>query len=348
MLELSGVSKTYGDHRGVEDVSIVAPDGSRTVIVGPSGSGKTTLLRLIAGFEAPDAGTIRLGGRVLDGVPPHRRNIAYVQQEGALFPHMSVADNVGFAIPRHAEDRARRIDELLARVGLSSAFGERRPHELSGGQQQRVALARALAQQPELMLLDEPFSALDTGLREAMRTMVGDVLDDAHIASVLVTHDQAEALAFADHLVVMRDAVVADAGPPQRLYERPADIEVARFLGEAIVLPAEVKDGVARTALGTVPVRHGDASAATVLVRPEQVQIGAPTDGEGALGHILHRAYRGAQWRLEVECRQGGLSEPFFVDVPAALDFKPGDVVRLRLGNEAHVFPQRLGASTRP
>lgn len=340
MLELSGISKTYGDQKGVEDVSLVAPDGSRTVIVGPSGSGKTTLLRLIAGFEAPDAGTISLGGRVLDGVPPHRRNIAYVQQEGALFPHMSVADNVGFAISRQAEDRSRRIDELLARVGLSPAFRERRPHELSGGQQQRVALARALAQQPELMLLDEPFSALDTGLREAMRNMVGDVLRDAGIATVLVTHDQAEALAFADHLVVMRDAVVADAGPPQRLYERPADIEVAQFLGEAIVLPARVQNGVAQTALGDIAVRHEDAAQADVLVRPEQVHIGAQSEEAGALGRILHRAYRGAQWRLEVECQEGGLSKPFSVDVPSALDFKPGDLVRLRISDGAYVFPR--------
>lgn len=339
MLELRGISKSYGEHKGVEDVSLVAPDGSRTVIVGPSGSGKTTLLRLIAGFEAADAGTVSLGGKPLDGLPPHKRNIAYVAQEGALFPHMSVADNVGFAIPRQAADRARRVDELLGRVGLSTAFRNRRPHQLSGGQQQRVALARALAQQPDLMLLDEPFSALDTGLREAMRNMVGDVLRDAGIASVLVTHDQAEALAFADHLVVMRDARVADAGPPQRLYERPADIEVARFLGEAIVLQGRVEKGMARTALGNIAVRQGDAAQASVLVRPEQVRISAQSEAQGALARILHRAYRGSQWRLEIACQEDSIAEPFSVDVPAAVDFKPGDLVRLSVTGEAHVFP---------
>ena len=338
MLELRGISKNYGEHKGVEDVSLVAPDGSRTVIVGPSGSGKTTLLRLIAGFEAPDAGTVGLGDRPLDGLPPHKRNIAYVPQEGALFPHMSVADNVGFAIPRQAADKAHRVDELLGRVGLSTAFRDRRPHQLSGGQQQRVALARALAQQPDLMLLDEPFSALDTGLREAMRNMVGDVLRDAGIASVLVTHDQSEALAFADHLVVMRDARVADAGPPRRLYERPADSGVARFLGEAIVLPADVRDGVARTALGPVQVRHGDAVGAAVLVRPEQVRIETRPEIEGALGRVLHRAYRGAQWRLEIDGREAGIADPFCMDVPATLDLKPGDLVGLSVAGEGHVF----------
>jgi iron(III) transport system ATP-binding protein len=344
MLELRGISKSYGDQKGVENVDLVAPDGSRTVIVGPSGSGKTTLLRLIAGFEAPDRGTISLGGRSLHGaggsVPPHQRNIAYVAQEGALFPHMSVADNIGFAIPRQAADRARRVDELLGRVGLTAAFRDRRPHELSGGQQQRVALARALAQQPDLMLLDEPFSALDTGLREAMRTMVGDVLRDAGIASVLVTHDQAEALAFADHLVVMRDASVADAGPPQRLYERPADIDVARFLGEAIVLPATISGGRAQTALGDVPVRHDDAARANVLVRPEQVRVAPQSDGVGALGRILHRAYRGAQWRLEIECQACGIAEPFSVDVPASFELRPGDHVRLSIADQAFVLPR--------
>lgn len=344
MLELQGISKSYGDHKGASDVSLVAPSGSRTVIVGPSGSGKTTLLRLIAGFEAPDAGTISLDGRRLHGaggsVPPHKRNIAYVAQEGALFPHMSVGDNVGFAMPRQAADRVRRVDELLEQVGLPAGFRARRPHQLSGGQQQRVALARALAQKPDLMLLDEPFSALDTGLREAMRTMVGDVLREAGIASVLVTHDQAEALAFADHLVFMRDGLVADAGPPQRLYERPADIGTARFLGEAIVLRSAIVGGVAKTALGDVPVRHEDVARADVLVRPEQVVVGAQSESSaGALGRILHRSYRGAQWRLEIECRDGGVAEPFCVDVPAGLDLKPGDLVRLSIANEAHVFP---------
>lgn len=331
MLELRDVSKLYGGQPGVEGVTIMAPTASRTVIVGPSGSGKTTLLRAIAGFEAPDSGSISLGGVMLNDLPPHRRNIAYVAQEGALFPHMSVAENIGFAIARQQGDRKERIDALLAKVGLGAGMRERRPHELSGGQQQRVALARALAQQPALMLLDEPFSALDTGLREAMRTMVGDLLGEAGITTMLVTHDQAEALAFADHLVVMRDGRVADAGPPQRLYERPADVETAQFLGEAIILVGEIREGFAKTALGRIAVRHEDG-AGTVLVRPEQVSLVA--DGP-VRGRVLHRAFRGASWRLEIECV--GVT-PFSVDVSAALEVAAGDEVGLAVSGQGHVF----------
>ncbi|KKB75829.1 hypothetical protein VW35_18850 [Devosia soli] len=334
MLQLSGLTKTYGDQPGVDRVDLAAPSGSRTVIVGPSGSGKTTLLRLIAGFETPDAGNITLDGRPLDTVPPHQRNIAYVAQEGALFPHMSVAENIGFAIPRQASNRESRIDTLLARVGLSAAMKSRRPHELSGGQQQRVALARALAQQPALMLLDEPFSALDTGLREAMRDMVEAVLREAGIASILVTHDQSEALAFADHLVVMRDARIADAGQPQRLYEQPIDIETAKFLGETIIFEAAIRGGVADTPLGPLAVDHSDTAKATILVRPEQVRIAE----NGTLARILHSSYRGAARRLELECQSAG---HFSIDVPAATSLTQGDSVCLAVNGRGHVFRSR-------
>jgi iron(III) transport system ATP-binding protein len=337
MLRLQGITKNYGDQQGVRDVGLVAPAGSRTVIVGPSGSGKTTLMRLIAGFEAPDAGTITLGEQVLNAVPPHRRNIAYLAQEGALFPHMSVADNVGFALSRGTPDRRRRIDDLLARVGLTATFGTRRPHELSGGQQQRVALARALAQQPALMLLDEPFSALDTGLREAMRDMVELVLRQAGIASILVTHDQSEALAFADHLVVMRDGRVADAGPPRRLYEKPVDVATAQFLGEAIILSSSISNGRADTALGPIPVEHGDARAANLLLRPEQITVSKDPHKDIAMaGRIIHRTYRGAQWRLDIACT--GLAQRLVVDVPAQLIFDVGDEVYLSLTGRGHVL----------
>ena len=338
MLDLRDITKRYNGQGGVEGVSLFAPAGSRTVIVGPSGSGKTTLLRAIAGFEAPDSGSITLSGRTLHSsdqtLPPHLRKIAYVAQEGALFPHMSVADNVGFALPRKTEGRRQQIDTLLAKVGLAASMRDRRPHELSGGQQQRVALARALAQKPSLMLLDEPFSALDTGLREAMRTMVGDVLREAGITTVLVTHDQAEALAFADHLVVMRDGCVADAGPPQRLYEKPADIETAQFLGEAIILSGPIRDGIAKTALGDVFVQHGDVEAASILVRPHQISV-TRQPSSGAEGRIVHCAYRGSSWRLELDC--GPMLPPFALDVTAH-DFEPGAVVWLNVAGTAHVF----------
>ncbi len=317
---------------------MTAPQGRRTVIVGPSGSGKTTMLRLIAGFERPDQGTIILDGRVLNAVPPHRRNIAYVAQEGALFPHMSVAENIGFAIPRGNSDRLERIDELLARVGLAAAMKNRRPHELSGGQQQRVALARAMAQRPALMLLDEPFSALDTGLRETMRDMVETVLGEAGITAILVTHDQSEALAFADHLVVMQAARVADAGPPQRLYEQPANVATARFLGPAIFLEARIDDGVALTALSTVPVEPGRSGAATVMIRPEQLMISRALAGTATAPNavVLDRVYQGFSWRLKIACN--GVDAPFDMLTSDGQQLGAGDAVQLAVRGTGHIL----------
>jgi iron(III) transport system ATP-binding protein len=201
------------------------PTGSRTVIVGPSGSGKTTLLRMIAGFEFPDSGSLTLNGQTLvdstHAVPAHQRQIGYVPQDGALFPHMTVAANIGFGLASKGRERQERIAELMDSVALDANMADRWPHELSGGQQQRVALARALAQQPRLMLLDEPFSALDTGLRAAMRKLVARLLADAGVTTILVTHDQSEALSFADQLAVMRNGRLVQSGHPLDLYRYP-------------------------------------------------------------------------------------------------------------------------------
>lgn len=339
MLQLVGISKSYGDQQAVSDIGITAPAGRRTVIVGPSGSGKTTLLRLIAGFERPDHGSITLDGHPLDSVSPHERNIAYVAQEGALFPHMSVADNIGFAMPRRATDRLARIDDLLARVGLPASMKSRRPHELSGGQQQRIALARALAQQPALMLLDEPFSALDAGLRENMRDMVETVLREAGIASVLVTHDQSEALAFADHLVVMQAGRVADAGPPQRLYDRPSTAATARFLGSAIILGGDIRDGVAHTVLGPIRVDATGPRSATILLRPEQLTVSPVQAGTSQVAEatVLSRLYQGASWRLKIACP--GLDQPTDI-VTTAHHIATADTVHLRVDGQGHVLPE--------
>ncbi|QQR41281.1 ABC transporter ATP-binding protein [Devosia rhizoryzae] len=339
MLQLVGVSKSYGDQQAVSDIGIVAPAGRRTVIVGPSGSGKTTLLRLIAGFERPDSGSITLDGQPLATVPPHQRNIAYVAQEGALFPHMSVAGNIGFAMPRRATERLVRIDELLARVGLPTSMKSRRPHELSGGQQQRVALARALAQQPALMLLDEPFSALDAGLRENLRDMVETVLREAGIASILVTHDQSEALAFADHLVVMQAGRVADAGPPQRLYDRPNTAATARFLGSAIVLDGDIRDGFAHTVLGAIRVAATEPRHASILLRPEQLTVSPAEAGtsEGPQATVLSRLYQGSSWRLKIACP--GLDQP--IDIfTTAHHINPADMVQLHVSGYGHIIPE--------
>ena len=341
MLELRNVTRLYGDQAGAKDVSFTAPTGARTVIVGPSGSGKTTLLRLIAGFEALDAGSIILGGRVLatdeSAMPPHRRRIAYLPQEGALFPHMSVADNVGFAIARNAPGRQELIDDLLSRVGLSPAMRDRRPHQLSGGQQQRVALARALAQQPDLMLLDEPFSALDTGLRDAMRNMVGEVLGASGITSLLVTHDQSEALAFADHLVVMREGRVADFGAPQRLYRQPKDAETARFLGTAIILPARIASGLASTAIGTFPIEAADAAGASLLIRPEQLIV---SDTAADIRAVVRQAtFCGSHWEAEVDLQRGlGPTIPAVISLPATHQVRAGQALHLHLSGRPHLL----------
>ncbi|MFO1144890.1 MAG: ABC transporter ATP-binding protein, partial [Amaricoccus sp.] len=287
LLVLDGLSKSYGSVAALSGVDLVVAPGSRTAVIGPSGSGKTTLLRLVAGFEAPDQGRIALGGRPLaDGpsaLPAHLRDVGIVTQDGGLFPHLSVADNIGFGLPRRDRGRTARIRELMATVELDPTLGRRWPHELSGGQQQRVALARALARRPRLMLLDEPFSALDTGLRAGTRRAVARLLDAAGIASVLVTHDQEEALAFADQLAVFRAGRLAQAGPPAELYLRPCDPEVAALLGHAIVLPARLAGGVADCALGHVAVAGDRCGAAEIMIRPEQISL-AKADGCGP-GH---------------------------------------------------------------
>jgi iron(III) transport system ATP-binding protein len=238
-----------------------------------------------------------------------------VPQDGALFPHMSVLDNVGFGLARHAPDRHRRIAELMDMVSLDQALLQRRPHELSGGQQQRVALARALAQRPQLMLLDEPFSALDTGLRASTRKAVARLLMSAGITTILVTHDQAEALSFADQVAVMRSGQLVQVGRPQDLYARPIDPVTAHFLGNAVVLPAQLDNGWATCALGRVAVLDShQTGAAQILLRPEQLQVSpAPVNGvacdglqsSDVRGVVLDVDFSGADSELTVRLSNG-------------------------------------------
>ncbi|MBK5417863.1 ABC transporter ATP-binding protein [Pseudomonas sp. TH31] len=314
-LELNSIHKSFGTQRALENISLSVPTGSRTVIVGPSGSGKTTLLRMIAGFEFPDSGSLSLNGQILvDGthsVPAHQRLIGYVPQDGALFPHMSVAANIGFGLADKGPARQDRIAELMDSVALDSNMAKRWPHELSGGQQQRVALARALAQQPRLMLLDEPFSALDTGLRAAMRKMVARLLADAGVTTILVTHDQSEALSFADQLAVMRQGRLVQSGHPMDLYRYPDDEQTALFLGDAVVMPARIEAGWAHCDLGRIPVNNPDKKgSAQIMLRPEQLQIdSSPVDSHGCPGVVTDRDFGGNTCTLTVELLPGE-SEP--------------------------------------
>ena len=263
-LRIAGVAKAFGPQPVLRGVELAVPAGSFTAILGSSGSGKTTLLRIVAGFERPDDGEVRLGEDVVDDashrfVPSERRRIGYVPQEGALFPHLSVGRNVAFGLPR-GPDRRGRVDELLELVGLSG-YRRRYPHQLSGGQQQRVALARALAVGPEFVLLDEPFASLDVAMRSSVRADVLAVLRQAGATSILVTHDQDEALSMADQVAVLRDGVIAQLDTPTALYGRPGDVELAQFLGESNVLEGDVHDGTASTALGRLSVAAGTGSA---------------------------------------------------------------------------------------
>jgi iron(III) transport system ATP-binding protein len=286
-LALSAVSKSFGATRVLRGLDLTVAQGSLTAVLGPSGSGKTTLLRVIAGFERADSGSVTLDRAVVDDqrsfVPSERRGLGYVAQEGALFPHLTVAANVGFGL-RGRRARRLRVDELLELVGVAE-LRDRHPHELSGGQQQRVALARALAVHPRMLLLDEPFTALDPALSASVRAEVGQIIRRTGTTAILVTHDQDEALSMADDVAVLRDGVVIQHASPHELYTQPMDAELAQFLGAANLLPATVDGGCAVTAVGRLvvrgPVRHAgsnghlaqDGAAMTALLRPEQLRI---------------------------------------------------------------------------
>jgi iron(III) transport system ATP-binding protein len=347
-LTLQGVGRRYGTVVALDGIDLDVPTASRTAIVGPSGSGKTTLLRLIAGFEAPDAGRIALDGRLLAegsaAIPAHRRGIGFVPQDGALFPHLSVAANIGFGLDRGMARREERILELMDAVELDRSMRLRRPDELSGGQQQRVALARALARKPRLMLLDEPFSALDAGLRETMRKAVARVLAAAGITTILVTHDQAEALSFADQVVVLRAGRLVQVGSPQDLYLRPTDRGVAAFLGDAIVLPAELGDGVAECCLGRVAADTLDRrGAAEIMLRPEQIQLTPIEQEDWCCGRVAEVEFGGADCSVAVALLNCGhasgttlLLRHSSLDLPGI-----GALVRITVQGRAHIFASR-------
>ena len=306
-LAVSGLHKAFGTHPVLAGVDLEVPAGSLTAILGPSGSGKTTLLRLLAGFDQADAGTVTIGEVMVDGpgvhVPPERRRVGYVPQEGSLFPHLTVAANVTFGLPAR-DRRGRRADGLLEAVGLGG-LGKRYPHQLSGGQQQRVALARALAVEPAVVLLDEPFASLDAHLRASVRADVQRIFADAGTTAVLVTHDQDEALSTADRVAVLRGGLIAQCAEPAELYARPADAELASFIGDANLLDGMLDGSLASTLLGALPVdaAHARAAAAgpvTVLVRPEQLELQPAGNGSAAAaaagslaGRVVAYGYHG-------------------------------------------------------
>lgn len=308
-LRVRGVRATYGSTEVLHGIDLDVPTGTTTAILGPSGCGKTTLLRVVTGFQPPTAGTVALDDEVVAGdgrwVPPEQRRIGYVSQEGNLFPHLSIAANIAFGLPRSERRDRARVADLLELVGLDAALMDRRPDQLSGGQQQRVAIARALAPGPRLVVLDEPFSSLDTGLRATTREAVAEALRHEGVTVVLVTHDQGEALSFADQVAIMHDGRFAQTGPPVQVYSEPVDRRSAEFLGEAQFLPGAVTDEGVSTVIGTLAL-DGTAPSGPVevLLRPEQLRLSP--DGTGVAATVVSTTYFGHDALVALDLPAGG------------------------------------------
>jgi iron(III) transport system ATP-binding protein len=332
---VSGLHKAFGAHPVLTGVDLEVPAGSLTAILGPSGSGKTTLLRLMAGFDRADAGTIRIGDVLVDGpdvhTPPERRRIGYVPQEGALFPHLTVEANVGFGLAAR-ERRGAKVAHMLEAVGLGG-FGKRYPHQLSGGQQQRVALARALAIEPAVVLLDEPFASLDAHLRASVRADVQDIFRRSGTTAVLVTHDQDEALSVADRVAALRDGKIAQCATPEDLYCRPADPELASFIGDANLLEGVLNGGVVKTLLGSLPLDAAATALAgagqvTVLVRPEQIELEPSADG--VPGRVTAFGYHGHDAVVHVRPDRDADGRTIMVRITGGPQLPVGAPVHLR------------------
>jgi iron(III) transport system ATP-binding protein len=330
-----------GSVHALAGVDLTVPSGLLVAVLGPSGCGKTTLLRCLAGFERIDEGSIRLGSRLVAGpgrhTPPHRRRFAIVPQEGALFPHLSVAGNVAYGLDRAARQRGR-VDEVLELVGLAG-YGRRMPHELSGGQQQRVAVARALAPRPEIILLDEPFSALDAHLRAELRRDIRQALQEDGATAILVTHDQEEALSLADQVAVMRDGRVVQQGTPTEVYRTPVDAWVGGFVGGAVLLPGVPSPAGVRTVLGDLALRGAppSTSALTVLLRPEQIVVGPPAP-DAVPATVVARDFHGHDALLTLRLADEATTVAARV-LSAADPPSVGDRVGLRVTGPASAWP---------
>ncbi|APW99893.1 ABC transporter ATP-binding protein [Halobiforma lacisalsi AJ5] len=315
VLELEDVAKQYGAEEVISELSLSVHDGEILTLLGPSGCGKTTTLRLIAGLEKPNAGRITLRHDSVAGngrfVPPEDRGVGVVFQEFALFPHLTARENIAFGLQDWSqEERDARVDELLELVGLSE-HDEDYPDELSGGQQQRIALARSLAPEPEMLLLDEPFSNLDVDLRVEMREEVRRIIKETGVTAVSVTHDQEEALSISDRVAVMNDGNIEQVDTPERVFQQPKSRFVAGFLGHASFLSGEVQGDQVRTAIGRVLrddvnglAHQYDGSKIDLLVRPDDVTAFPADDGE-TNGRVVYRRYLGPTVLYRVELDSG-------------------------------------------
>jgi len=334
-VRIASCGKTFGDGtRALEPVSLDIARGETVVLLGPSGCGKTTLLRIVAGLETPDA-----GGRVyfndadVTAVPIEQRNVGMVFQSYALFPNMNVAENIGYGLKFRGfseSDRKARVAELVALTGIEG-LEHRRIDQLSGGQRQRVALARAVAVQPSVLLLDEPLTALDAALRERLRSELDRLLRTLGITAIYVTHDQAEAMALGDRIVVMRKGAIAQVGAPRDIYFTPASRFVAEFVGAANIVEGACERGLLTLLGGTLPIGSDAAGATTVMIRPESIQVVAQ-HAASLTGQVTAVSFVGDRQRLTIS---GAADRPVIADVPNVLAVKAGERVGLSVDPSA-------------
>jgi len=343
---LERVRKRYGAVTAVEEVSITIEAGTLVTLLGPSGCGKTTTLRMVAGLEMPTGGRILIGGSDVTLLPPNERDVSMVFQSYALFPHMTVLENVSYGLADAALSKAQRLEkarEGLRLVGLEG-YDERLPSELSGGQQQRVACARALVLEPQVLLFDEPLSNLDAKLRRRMREEIRDLQQKLHLTSLYVTHDQEEALAVSDKIVVMNKGRIAQEGTPTDLYERPADSFVADFIGGANLIPCEIvrrENEAALVRFGNIELRVAaprvDGSAGYLVVRSAAVALTKANGAAGLIATVRKATYLGGHWEYTLDTAFG----PLFLSQPVGRKFEQGTSVALQLD------PQHLSVVSR-
>lgn len=330
-IEVKGVSKSFGGHAAAVDLNFVIEKGKLIGLLGPSGGGKSTLLRILAGLETPDTGDISINGKRVNDLPPQERGIGFVFQNYALFKHMNVYDNIAFGLSIKKESKSaikERVYELLELTGLKG-FEKRYPHQLSGGQRQRVAFARALAPRPELLLLDEPFAAIDAKVRKELRTWLKQLIETIGITSIFVTHDQDEAVEVADEMLILQSGKLEQQGSPVEIYSQPATPFVASFIGQSAALrqPEQIRGFESLAEANETPIK--------AIVRPEFVEAGFPGEtafpSAAARGIARHVFFRGANLEIEVE-----LAGNRFVAL-RSLDQKP-----VQPGDELEVLVHRL------
>ena len=336
-IQCRDLCKSYKQTRAVCGVQLQVEKGKFIALLGESGCGKTTVLRLMAGFETPDRGEIVIGNRTVSNrsihIAPEKRNIGMVFQEYALFPHMNVENNVGYGLPKDAQ-RQNRIEEVLELVGLKN-LNARMPYELSGGQQQRVAIARALAPEPDLILLDEPFSNLDSSLRNRVRSEVRHILRQAGVTAIFVTHDQEEALSLADKIAIMMNGRIAQTDSPQNLYLRPANREIATFLGEANLLGGDSSGHKVTSEIGELHSETNYSGKVEIMIRPEHISL---TLQEKGPGQIVDIEYFGHDQLIDVKLSSGTIIQSRVIGGNGT--FGLGKYVSLKVQDPVITYPQ--------